>query len=105
MRAASLQATRLVSSDCVTAMSRSASSMPASVSTEGCAALPVTVRRSSRSCRARRRVGSRSTTVMSFCSETRLSATELPTWPAPRMMIFMACSTFLALAHRQAERL
>ncbi len=55
MRAASLQATRLVSSLCVTATSRSASSMPASRSTDGCAALPVTVRRSRRSCSARSR--------------------------------------------------
>ena len=29
-----------------------------------------------------------STTVMSLASETRLSATLVPTWPAPRMMIF-----------------
>jgi len=29
------------------------------------------------------------TTVMSFCSETRLSATDPPTCPAPRMTIFI----------------
>src|SRR3970282_1027807 len=115
MRAASLQATRLVSSDWVTAISRSASSMPASVSTEGGEELPVTVRRSKRSGSARRRPPSTSTTVMSFCSETRLSATELPTWPAPRMTIFTpqpllgksvafySDSPFLAPPHRQAE--
>ena len=34
--------------------------------------------------------GSVSITVMSFCSETRLSATLSPTRPAPRMRIFMA---------------
>jgi hypothetical protein len=28
-------------------------------------------------------------TVMSLCSETRLSATVLPTCPAPRMTIFI----------------
>src|SRR5262249_51919587 len=31
---------------------------------------------------------STSTTVMSFASDTRLSATDEPTWPAPRMTIF-----------------
>ncbi len=30
-----------------------------------------------------------SITVMSFCSETRLSATLSPTRPAPKMMMFM----------------
>ena len=45
--AASLHATRLVSSLRVTAKMRSASAAPACVSTSGCAALPTTVRRSS----------------------------------------------------------
>src|SRR5712691_6227109 len=45
---ASLHATRFVSSLCVTAIMRSQSSIPASTSTEGCPALPSTVRRSSR---------------------------------------------------------
>src|SRR5512141_7779 len=86
--AATLHATRLISSLCVTAISMSASSMPALLSTDGCAALPSTVRRSSRSCSRRRRGPSTSTTVMSLASETRLSATLVPTCPAPRMMIF-----------------
>jgi hypothetical protein len=37
---------------------------------------------------------------MSFCSETRLSATVAPTWPAPRMITFIgraACSESAAL--------
>src|SRR3990167_9714304 len=51
--------------------------------------LPTTPRRSSRSSSRRRRAGSMSITVMSFCSETRLSATLSPTRPAPKMMMFM----------------
>src|SRR5882672_1159064 len=85
---ASLHATRFVSSLCVTAIMRSQSSIPASRSTEGCAALPSTVRRSSRSCRLRSLAPSMSTTVMSLASDTRLSATVEPTWPAPRITIF-----------------
>jgi hypothetical protein len=64
-----------------------------------------------------------STTVMSLASETRLSATEVPTWPAPRMMIFIvllflggrfagradgagsAVAVVVALAHADAELL
>src|SRR5229473_1721097 len=87
---ASLQATRLVSSLCVTAIIMSQSSMPASSSTEGCAALPSTVRKSRRSWRLRSLVSSISTTVMSLASDTRLSATDEPTWPAPRITIFKA---------------
>src|SRR5712664_3532398 len=87
---ASLQATRLVSSLCVTAIIMSQSSMPASSSTEGCAALPSTVRRSRRSRRLRSLVPSISTTVMSLASDTRLSATDEPTWPAPRITILKA---------------
>src|SRR5262245_19238262 len=86
--AAILQATRLVSSDCVTAMTMSASSIPASTSVDGNEALPTTVRRSNLSCRSFSRAGWLSTSVMSFCSETRLSASVEPTWPAPRMTIF-----------------
>src|SRR5580765_3013739 len=84
---ASLHATKLVSSLCVTAIIMSQSSIPASTSTEGCAALPSTVRKSRRSWRSRSRVQSISTTVMSLASDTRLSATDEPTWPAPRITI------------------
>src|SRR5258706_4802601 len=64
--------------------------MPASSSTEGCAALPTTVRKSRRSWRLRNLVPSISTTVISLASDTRLSATDEPTWPAPRITIFKA---------------
>src|SRR5690349_6635641 len=84
------QAQRLVWSDCVTAISRSASSAPAARSVSGLEALPVTVRRSSLSCSSARRAASVSTTVISLASETSPSAAEEPTCPAPRMMIFMA---------------
>src|SRR2546426_8796143 len=87
---ASLQATKLVSSLCVTAIIMSQSSIPASTSTEGCAALPTTVRKSSRSWRLRSLVPSISTTVMSLASDARFSATDEPTWPAPRITIFKA---------------
>ena len=86
--AAILHATRLISSLCVTAINRSASSMPARFRTAGCDALPQMVRKSSRSCKAFSRAPSMSTTVMSLASDTRLSATVEPTWPAPRMMVF-----------------
>src|SRR4030081_1854060 len=85
---ASLHATKLVSSLCVTAIIMSQSSIPASTRTEGCAALPSTVRKSRRSWRLRSLVPSISTTVMSLASDTRLSATDEPTWPAPRITIF-----------------
>src|SRR6267378_2818547 len=87
---ASLQATKFVSSLCVTAIIMSQSSIPASTSTEGCAALPSTVRKSSRSWRLRSLVPSISTTVMSLASDARFSATDEPTWPAPRITIFKA---------------
>src|SRR6266508_15296 len=87
---ASLHATKLVSSICVTAIIMSQSSIPASTSTEGCAALPRTVRKSRRSWRSRSLVPSISTTVMSLASDTRFSATDEPTWPAPRITIFKA---------------
>src|SRR5205809_5420646 len=87
---ASLHATKLVSSLCVTAIIMSQSSIPASTSTEGCAALPSTVRKSRRSWRLRSLVPSISTTVMSLASDTRFSATDEPTWPAPRITIFKA---------------
>jgi len=35
-------------------------------------------------------VPSISTTVMSLASDSRFSATDEPTWPAPRMTIFKA---------------
>ena len=82
------QAHRLVWSDWVTAISRSASSAPASFRTRGDAALPQTVRISRRSRSAARYSSLVSTRVMSFASDTRFSATDAPTWPAPRMMIF-----------------
>src|SRR6267154_3952871 len=85
---ASLQATRLVSSLCVTAIIMSQSSIPASTSTDGCAALPTTVRKSRRSWRLRSLEASISTTVMSLASDTRFSATDEPTCPAPRITIF-----------------
>src|SRR3569833_1084144 len=78
----------LVSSLLVTARIMSASSAPARRSTSGWAAWPCTPRRSRRSCRSCRRWPSASTTVLSLASETRASATEEPTCPAPRMMIF-----------------
>src|SRR5882672_12795570 len=87
---ASLHATKLVSSLCVTAIIMSQSSIPASTSTEGCAALPSTVRKSSRSWRLRSLVPSISTTVMSLASDARFSATDEPTWPAPRITILKA---------------
>src|SRR6266851_4041372 len=87
---ASLHATRLVSSLCVTAIIMSQSSIPASTSTEGCAALPSTVRKSRRSWRLRSLVPSISTIVMSLASDARFSATDEPTWPAPRITIFKA---------------
>lgn len=87
---ASLQATRLIWSLGVTAMIMSASSAPALRMTDGTAPLPVTVRRSSLSCSIARRAASLSTTVMSFSSDTRPSATLAPTWPAPRIMTFMS---------------
>src|SRR3979490_372451 len=68
----------------------SQSSIPASTSTEGCAALPTTVRKSRRSWRLRSLVALISTTVMSLASDTRFSATDEPTWPAPRITIFKA---------------
>src|SRR3990167_5350538 len=90
MSCATLQATRLVSSAEAQAISMSASRAPAASSTEGWMPLPATPRRSSRSCNSRRRCGLVSMTVMSFFSDTRLSATLSPTRPAPRMMMFMA---------------
>src|SRR5258706_1624906 len=87
---ASLEATRLVSWLCVPAIIMSQPSMPASASTEGCAALPSTVRRSRRSRRLRSLAPSVSTTVMSLASDARLSATDEPTCPAPRITILKA---------------
>ncbi len=83
-----LQATRFVSSLVVTAKSMSVSAAPASASSSGWAALPTTVRRSNWFWRFFSRSASMSTTVTSFFSETRLSATLAPTCPAPRMRIF-----------------
>src|SRR5256886_8709767 len=85
---ATLKPTRLVSWFGFTAIIMSQSSIPASISTEGCAALPSTVRKSRRSWRLRSLAASVSTTVMSLASDTRLSATDEPTWPAPRITIF-----------------
>ncbi len=85
---ATFVATRFVSSLAVTAKSMSVSAAPASARTSGWAALPTTVLRSNWFCRSFRRSALVSTTVTSFFSETRLSATLAPTWPAPRMRIF-----------------
>ena len=79
----------LVSSELVTATSISASSAPASRNTRGCEPWPCTTRRSNLSCSTRKREGSLSTTVMSLFSPTRFSASVPPTWPAPRIIIFM----------------
>jgi hypothetical protein len=75
----------------VSATSRSASPAPAASSTVGWAALPTTVRTSSRSCRSRSASSFTSTTVTSFASSReRCAAAVRPTWPAPRMRIFTA---------------
>jgi hypothetical protein len=87
-RCATLQHTRLVSSSAAQAMSKSVSRAPASASTAGSMPLPTTPRRSKRDSRSRRRAALVSMTVMSLCSDTRLSATLSPTRPAPMMMIF-----------------
>jgi hypothetical protein len=87
MLRAILQATRLVESDWVTATSMSASSMPAFFSTEGRAPLPTRVRTSRRSAMSPSASRLWSTMVMSLASEASASATEAPTWPAPRMMM------------------
>src|SRR5438477_183826 len=84
----SLHATKLVSSLCISAIIMAQSTMPSSTSIEGCAAQPSTVLKSRRSWRLRSLVASISTTVMSLASDTRLSATDEPTWPAPRITIF-----------------
>ena len=86
--AAILQAIMLTSSTSVTAINNSQSSIPASLSTEGWAALPTTVRKSSRALSSLSLAASRSMTVMSLASEARFSATDAPTSPAPRIIIF-----------------
>ncbi|MNS75045.1 hypothetical protein D3C72_1085420 [compost metagenome] len=86
---ATLQATRLVSSCEVQAISMSVSAAPASASTSGLMPLPTTPRRSKRVSRSRRRTPSVSMTVMSFFSPSRLSATLSPTRPAPKIRIFI----------------
>ena len=78
----------LISSLSVTAMSISAFSAPASMSVLGCAPFPKTVRTSSRSASRFRVDVCSSTTVMSFFSSARCSASVPPTCPAPRIMIF-----------------
>jgi hypothetical protein len=79
----------LTSSLEVTATRRLASSAPACASTLGREAWPTTVRMSSFSARSRSRWWSVSTTVMSFFSVANAAATEEPTWPAPRIRMFM----------------
>jgi hypothetical protein len=87
MLRAILQATRLVWSDWVTATSMSASSMPALLQHRGQGA----VADQGAHVEAVGDVASAarlwSTMVMSLASEASASATEAPTWPAPRMMI------------------
>jgi len=53
-------------------------------------ATPCNVLRSNLSCRSCKTAALMSTMVRSSSSEARLSATDEPAWPAPRMMIFMA---------------
>src|SRR6185437_12065849 len=80
----------LTSSLLVRATMISASAAPAASSTGGYAALPTTVCTSSRSCRSRNTSSLTSTTVTSLASSReRCRATVRPTWPAPRMRIFM----------------
>ena len=85
--AASLQATMLTSSLCVTANNISTSAIPACSSTEGWDAFPTRVRRSKRSCSRRNFSASVSTMVISLSSPTKLSATVEPTCPAPSINI------------------
>jgi hypothetical protein len=80
----------LTSSLEVTATSMAASSAPACASTEGSEAWPTTVRMSSFSASSRSRWWSVSTTVMSLRSLASAAATEEPTWPAPRIRIFIS---------------
>src|SRR5690606_17217765 len=82
----------LISSLSVSAMTMSAPFAPARSRTSGYAALPTTVRTSSRSCSSRSTSGLRSTIVTSFASSrARLNATVVPTWPAPRIRMFIRC--------------
>src|SRR5688572_1743423 len=86
---ATWHATMFTSSLLVSATSMSAPAAPACSSVRGLAALPRTVRMSSRSCRSRSTSSSISTTVTSLASSrARWYAAVRPTWPAPRMMIF-----------------
>src|SRR5271156_1099365 len=79
----------LTSSLLVSATRTSVPAMPAASRTCGLAALPFTVRMSSRSCRSRRISSFVSMTVTSFApSRARWYAAVRPTCPAPKMMIF-----------------
>src|ERR1700721_1141338 len=85
------QASMLTSSLLVSATRTSVPAMPAASRTCGLAALPFTVRMSSRSCRSRRISSFVSMTVTSFApSRERWYAAVRPTCPAPKMMIFTA---------------
>src|SRR5258708_28436185 len=88
------QAIMSTSSEEVSATTISASAAPALSSTTGWAALPATVRTSSRSWSSRSASSFISTTVTSFASSReRCSAAVRPTCPAPRMSIFMGGSS------------
>ena len=101
---ATLQATRLVSSCEVQAISMSVSAAPASASTSGLMPLPTTPRRSKRVSRSRRRTPSVSMTVMSFFSPSRLSATLSPTRPAPKIRIFIKNAPCLYATYRPPHK-
>ena len=87
---ATSHAIMFTSSLLVSATMMSASAAPAASNTVGYEAFPATVRMSSRSWRSRRISSSRSTTVTSLASSReRWWAAVRPTWPAPRMTIFI----------------
>src|SRR5476649_1035069 len=84
------QATIFTSSLLVRAMRMSVSAMPAASSTEGYEALPATARTSMRSWSSRSAGSLTSTTVTSLAgSRARAYAALRPTWPTPRISIFM----------------
>src|ERR1700733_16019262 len=96
------QATILTSSLLVSATSTSVSAMPAASSTVGYEAWPATARTSSRACRSRRMSSLVSTTVTSLAgSRDRWYAAVRPTWPAPRIRIFISACAPSPLHHFQ----
>src|ERR1700675_328349 len=84
-------ASMLTSSLLVSATRISVAAIPAASRMRGLAALPFTVRMSSRSCRSRKISSLLSMTVTSFASSReRWYAAVRPTCPAPKMIIFTA---------------